>query len=806
PEPHAEFTRIFNRGMPPGREVQSLDGNVNELLSGNPREGNSSPTGQGFAMGLTLLLKTGDIELFPFFFNLTAVLGCDINVTKASPEADRRCAGTDRVPGTDGWYATGQFYAGIEGAFGIKINLFIAEIKVSILEASAAIILRGGLPNPEWVSGRGSFYYNVCNGLAEGNCNFNFEAGTVCIPVTGNPFGGVTLIQDIEPEDGATNVSVYSEVSAAFSMDMNKTYEFQEYISAVDPPVIRRMQPYMHSFELRKQGTSVNLVGNGVWSEENHIYTFEPTNVLAANSRHTLRVEARIRENGRDLLVAGRTFKEEKTHTFTTGQEPDKIVDENLRFTYPYINQQTFFKEETRFNQGYIKARRADNRCFQVGDVSSFTREFSARFTDEDGNVTNVPAIIYASASGISFDVSKLLPSKIYCVQIIRKDTPINQNSTSGNPYMNIAYANRHLINPINTSLQISNLIATIGNSTITSNQYKRINLPNGKVGQNETEIYSYFFRTSKYTTFGNKMRAEPTEWQGEIITFGLEIGRAKKSMIENFEWVDFQSFKVVPQSDHTFEKRVKFIMQKPPDMLDGVVSNTAIPVNQYLNNDVSQKITVPYISLLLARNRVVDNLNSRFPPNAGFLLIPEVSYSIDYIEFNKNVYINPESRHFAPLSQDAINNAFTEVYNGNSPLSRALANRISNIDIAFNPLLLANLPVINTTTIINYEPTIAALNSYKQLRRSILNFTNLRINILRYNFDIFNSELNIWNELTPTEKSYFNQHILRNGAVQQMQYVNFTRGPQTIGLRYLYPDSNGTDVNGSLFPLTFRL
>ena len=53
-------------------------------------------------------------------------MGCDINVTHATPEADRRCAGSDRVPGIDGWYATGQFYAGIEGAFGIK-NKFVCH-------------------------------------------------------------------------------------------------------------------------------------------------------------------------------------------------------------------------------------------------------------------------------------------------------------------------------------------------------------------------------------------------------------------------------------------------------------------------------------------------------------------------------------------------------------------------------------------------------------------------------------------------------------------------------------------------------
>ena len=136
------------------------------------------------------------------------------------------------------------------------------------------MILKGGLPNPEWVSGRGSFYYNVCDGLAEGRCNFTFEAGTVCSPVTGNPFAGIGLIQDVSPANGATDVSVYTNASAAFSMQMNRVFEIEEYVSSTDPPVIRRLQPYMYAFELKKRGSSAVISGSGNWIENNRVYDF----------------------------------------------------------------------------------------------------------------------------------------------------------------------------------------------------------------------------------------------------------------------------------------------------------------------------------------------------------------------------------------------------------------------------------------------------------------------------------------------------------------------------------------------------
>ena len=175
----------------------------------------------------------------------------------------------------------------------------------------------------------------------------------------------------------------------------------------------------MHSFEIKLNGRGASIPGTGEWSENDHIYTFFPRDFLAGESDYTARVEARIRENGRDLMVRGAVYREELLHHFRTGPMPDRIVPDMINFTYPYIRQQNFLKSETRSNQGYIVLTAAGCPLLSVeGDVSNIDVSFTARFTSEDGEVINTRAIIEREQI-IKFDVSQLQPRKLYCLQTV---------------------------------------------------------------------------------------------------------------------------------------------------------------------------------------------------------------------------------------------------------------------------------------------------------------------------------------------------------------------------------------------------
>lgn len=111
--------------------------------------------------------------------------------------------------------------------------------------------------------------------------------------------------------------------------------------------------------------------------------------------------------------------------------------------------------------------------------------------------------------TGAIFQTNQLVNDKLYCVQIIRKDTPIPGASSSGtNPMLSAAVTSTVMVpSRIITSLQVFNFSAVVGSNTINSNQYKRISLPGGRVNQFEREIYSYYFKTSKFNRLTEKSR-----------------------------------------------------------------------------------------------------------------------------------------------------------------------------------------------------------------------------------------------------------------------------------------------------------
>lgn len=782
PEPDAEFVRIFNASR--GGGVTSDLGDPATLTEGRPRP--SVPLGEGVAFGIAMAMNLS-AEFFPFYFDLSSVMGCDINITRAT-DGDRTCAGTGLVPGVDGWYGMGQFYAGIQGAFGIRINLFVEQITVPILQASAAIILRGGLPNPEWVAGRGSFYYNVCDGLAEGTCDFALQAGTVCIPVaTGNPFGELTLLQDLRPGEGET-VEVYADAAAAFAMGMNRVYEIEEYVSAIDPPAIRRLEPYMHSFEIKLNGRGASLPGTGEWSENNHIYTFYPTSLFQGESNYTARVEARIRENGRDLLVRGTAYREELLHHFRTGPMPDHIVPEMINFTYPYIRQQNFLKSETRADQGYIVLLQRNPLLSVEGDVSNVDVSFTARFTSEDRAVISTPAVIEREQI-IKFDVRQLQPGKLYCLQIIRRDQPRGTVSLPGNMSMNSMTGG-----PVATtggrggSMQIQNLYAVLGRSTVTSNQFTRISLPAGQVRQNEKELFNYFFKTSGFTDFRTKLAAEQSDWDHETITFGVDVIKLENSFSENLEWVDVNTFKVLPHGrSRSFSKRVNFYLRPPLNAeFDTYTPGTVLP-NQYFMGTIAPRIVVPYLEGANLRQRVINSVQVSWGVNVSSS-IPGFPLYNGYPPYDQSIFFSEVTPFKNPLDDATVNMAFTET----------TGPGITMTGLSVPILPPGVLPMTPHRTTVLYSLHLTGMTQYRELQRDYRRFAYQTLTLPVGVGTITTSPYELMNA---TDKTSVTRLLSR----EPIGMTRPSKGPHSFGFVYKYPLPDGTDTYNEIIPFTFH-
>lgn len=785
PNPDEEFLNIFKNAS--GGDVHSAYGDPETMTEGQPRQ--TVPVGEGVAFGVAMALNL-DVEFFPFYFDLKTVMGCDINVTRAD-SGERECFGSDIEPGIDGWYGTGQFYAGIEGAFGIRINLFVEQITVPILEASAALILQGGLPNPEWVAGRGSFYYNVCSGLAEGTCDFAIQAGTVCIPVVaGNPFGEMTLLQDLTPDEGAT-VEVYSDAAAAFSMEMNRVYEIEQMVSATVPPVIRRFEPYMHSFEIKLDGRGAPLIGTGEWTDRSHVYHFTPQRMLNGNSNYTVRVEARIRENGSDLRVRGSVYSEFLLHHFRTGPMPDRIVENMISFTYPYIHQQHFLKNETRAGEGYIVLRQEFPELSRPGDVSDVDVSFHARFTSQDNELIAVPAIIERDRI-IRFDVRQLQPDKIYCLQIIRRDQPRGVISMGGNTNLGAMTGGPvgagYL--PAGGPMQVHNLHAVLGLSTVTSNQFQRIQLPNGRVRQYEKELFNYFFKTSRYLDFREKLEAERNSWEVQKITFGVDIIKVENDFEESLEWVDLQSFKVVPTpSAKLFDKRVGFSLREPPNAEFDAIPEGSLTPNQYLLSTISPRIVVPYLQMVQIRQGVITGIQRNWGVNASSS-IPLFPLYEGYGPYQDQLYFTSSTPYMRALDEATINSAFT-VNPAGSSYAFPVGSSVPLLPVGFS------LGYASPTSV-TYGLHLAGLSQHRRMQQDMRQYAYRTVT---FPVGVGQVTSTLYELMSVSDQNLVTRVIARDPVGSTRP----SKGPHTFGFYYKYPLPDGSNAVNQIIPFTFR-
>jgi hypothetical protein len=106
--------------------------------------------------------------------NASAILGFDVAL-----EYGIECEQGGQALGWNGWYANAQMYAYLNGGAYIDLDSWFAAGRFKICEVTAGAILKGGIPNPMWMSGRVKVQGNVL-GLIKINTGFDLAFGEQC--------------------------------------------------------------------------------------------------------------------------------------------------------------------------------------------------------------------------------------------------------------------------------------------------------------------------------------------------------------------------------------------------------------------------------------------------------------------------------------------------------------------------------------------------------------------------------------------------------------------------------------------------
>ncbi len=502
---NAQLTSYFMLGTkipgspPPPAEVSEILGGINLDYM---KDANALGLGKGLGFGATLSVSTGDLNFLMFYARFQAGLGFDIMLKNYGNDA--RCKGSTNPLGINGWYANGQAYAYFDGNIGIQIKLFGKNKKVDILDIQAAAILQARLPNPFWMRGIVGGRFSVLGGLVKGSCKFEVTLGKECDIVAGSVIDGISVIAEVTPQNGETDISVFNKPQAIFNMPIEQTFELVD-VDDIKKKFRITLEDFSILYGTGKISTSLE------WNVDNDVAALNSLDVFPSEKEITQIVQVSFEEfvAGKwvPVYVDGKKYVERSETKFTSGIAPDYIPLENVAYSYPVIGQLNFYKDE--YNSGYIKLKKGQPYLF---DINTNDWKQKGRFTALSTN----PIEFDFSYSKENREVNFTLPtglktSSIYAFELanlpVRAQAKIDRNVSDETKKLGLGQTE------INTEITTKKAEGTIDELQ-------------------EKAIFTAYYRTSQFTSLKNKLNTADmsSQWRWPIRNGVHEIGKSFKS------------------------------------------------------------------------------------------------------------------------------------------------------------------------------------------------------------------------------------------------------------------------------------
>lgn len=493
---------------PPYRVLNILGDKLRVLEEQQNRYKDQLAAGTGAAFGLAYEFDTGNLVLGPLYARFTAGLGIDVLLKKYDNQMS--CNGISPI-GSDGFYATGQAYAFMQGELGIGVNVFGDYRRFPIIEGGGAFLGKFGGPNPNWFQARFAANYSVLGGLIRGKINEDITIGEVCNPVPDNALG-VELISSISPADNDDNVDVFISPQVALSMEANTPIEI--------PDVNNETKTYKIKVKIFtvKDANNTTIQGKLSWNTANTTITFESLDILPPNQELIVSVEVTLQEKidgvFRTYKIDGEEYLETRSLKFTTGDAPSYIPLSNVRYSYPVVGQKLFYRNE--HPTGYLKLKKGQDYLFENSQWQT-----SVKYMDIIADKTEEASIQYNNASNeLSYTIPRVDKETEYTIKMVSK--PVAVQSTS---------------QPI---AENNDVVSTDNNSestfTIKNNQAENI-----VRNDSEVERLSYNFSSSSYNTFRSKMQSIKVDknFIGKVYVDAIYLASTIEQHNEGFDLIE---------------------------------------------------------------------------------------------------------------------------------------------------------------------------------------------------------------------------------------------------------------------------
>lgn len=459
--------------MPP------LPRRVAEYLD-EPYEANRNETmlkgGRGFAHGLDIAISSGEQSYLLVYGSADANVGYDLLL---KDYGNAHCLGSSDKLGWNGWYAHGRVYAYLRVKLGIKIDLKFKKIKAEILDAGLGSLLEAKLPNPFWMRGKLKGHYRILGGKIKGKFKFKFEMGKECEIVGQEALGGLKIISQITPGSNTDKVSVFTNPQVAFNFAVNENIDIEDDRG-------RPMKLRIQLDHFRVMNGSEEIQADLEWNDDHDVLLMVPHDVLPGDKKLYIEAKIHFEENRggswRAYRENGNIYYETLSHKFSTGPEPDRLVDSNILWEYPIPTQPNFYPQESA--KGYVQLIKGRPNLFTPHGY-----EYVTKFRANDGSHTRESTVTYdINARRVNFTIPTTLnKSTIYHIMLVKEPTSKGQIAVDAN------------VKKDSISLQVSN------SDLAAKQEVKKLNntIEEGATSQ---ILYKKYFRTSAYVSLADKL------------------------------------------------------------------------------------------------------------------------------------------------------------------------------------------------------------------------------------------------------------------------------------------------------------
>jgi hypothetical protein len=505
-------------------EGESTDGLPEEV---SPELREAIQNGVGMAFGMQTTVEVG-LDAF-IYFSLKLGIGFDLMIRKS----DFNCSNAEGgEPGVNGWRAKGQAYLGLEGELGLQFKFF-GKKKIPILYLGVAILMEAQAPNPSYFKGQAGVRFEVLGGVIKGQKTITFEAGERCQILIEDPLAEIRFIEDLQPQ--GTKVSVGQEAEALFAFSMEERMQLPKTIDEESYAITSyyEFEPEMTEFEIRRRNTTDAIqLQEKRWSPSDDHMKVLPLNWMDGQTDYEVYCAVKVkdytdyneteREANNIQYTVGDYYRdpeqpfvdwvEDSTVYFTTGEYPDTIPLSNVKFTYP-LDRQRFYLQEESNGLGLLKVRvgmHSRTQSLFYDDKDGTEYEYVARFValnkPEDQLET---AFTPQSGVDLLFDVPELENEITYSLHLVRK--PVNASASpdsrfdlSGN--LSGSIGSGQLGQSIENRLTIrESFIRNELDSGYYDQRQRELN-PSNFVLHTETNLFQYYFKTSRYNSLDEKI------------------------------------------------------------------------------------------------------------------------------------------------------------------------------------------------------------------------------------------------------------------------------------------------------------